>query len=179
MAISLNQMRTVVDAGEAVPKILQEALPALDEAGVKLVQFGDFVAPQPLEKVVEQADGTFAYVASRSQERMDMPWADAVAARHEVRSAIGGVQDILNGVKGGSITNGQPGPPSDAVKHATEALAELDLAQTQLGKSLHVWVGDFGGSHAQLVPKHVDATAEHLGKAQRLMEAALRRHVNG
>lgn len=179
MAISLNQMRTVVAAGDAVPDILTKALPALDDAGVKLAQFGDFVTPQPLEKVVEQVDGTFAYVTSRSQATMDMPWSDAVAARREVRDAIGGVQDTLNGVKGGSITNGQPGPPSEAVKNATEALAELDLAQMQLGKSLHVWVGEFGGAHAQLVPKHVDATAEHLGKAQRLMEAALRRHVNG
>lgn len=178
MTISLNQMRTVVAAGDAVPDILTKALPALDDAGVKLTQFGEFVKPQPLEKVVEQADGTYAYVTSRSQDHMDMPWADAVAARHEVDSAIGGVKDILNGVKAGSITNGQAGPPSEAVKNATEALAELDLAQTQLSQSLHVWVGEFGGSHAQLVPKHVDATAEHLGKAQRLMESALRRHVN-
>ncbi len=177
--VSVNQMRTVIDAGEAVPKILQEALPALDDATAKLARFGDFVAPQPLEKVVEQADGTYAYVTSRSQEVMDMPWSDAVAARQQVRSAIGGVQDILNGVKGNSITSGQPGPPTEAVKNATEALAQLDLAQTQLGKTLHVWVGEFGGSHAQLVPQHVDATAVHLGKAERLMEAALRRHVNG
>ncbi len=179
MTISLNQMRTVVDAGEAVPRILKEALPALEAAGVKLTEFGDFVKPQAIEKVVQNSDGTFAYVTSRSQNLMDMPWSDAVAARHEVRSAIGGVQDILNGVKGGSITNGQPGPPSEAVKNATEALAQLDLAQTQLGQSLHVWVGEFGGAHAQLVPQHVDATAVHLGRAQRLMEAALRRHVNG
>lgn len=179
MTISVNQMRTVVDAGEAVPKILKEALPALEQAGTKLAEFGDFVKPQSIEKVVEQGDGTYAYVTSRSQELMDMPWSDAVAARHEVKSAIGGVQDILNGVKAGSITNGQAGPPSEAVKNATEALAELDLAQTQLGQTLHVWVGEFGGSHAQLVPQHVDATAVHLGKAQRLMEAALRRHVNG
>jgi hypothetical protein len=179
MAISLNQMRTVVDAGEAVPKILSEALPALDGAGTKLAQFGEFVTPQPLEKVVEQADGTYAYVASRSQELMDMPWADAVAARHEVSTAIGGVQDILNGVKAGSITSGEAGPPTAAVKHATEALAQLDLAQTQLSQSLHVWVGQFGGAHAQLVPQHVEATAVHLGKAQRLMESALRQHVNG
>ncbi|MCW2921280.1 MAG: hypothetical protein JWL76_1154 [Thermoleophilia bacterium] len=179
MTISLNQMRTVVAAGDAVPEILTKALPALDDAGVKLAQFGDFVQPQALEKVVEQADGTYAYVTSRSQELMDMPWSDAVAARHEVSSAIGGVQDTLNGVKAGSITSGQTaGPPSEAVKNATEALAELDLAQTQLSQSLHVWVGEFGGAHAQLVPKHVDATAEHLGRAQRLMEGALRRHVN-
>lgn len=178
MAISLNQMHKVLDAGTAVPKLLREALPALDDAGVKLAKFGDFVAPQPLERAVAQADGSFSYVTSRSGELMDMPWSDAVAARAEVRGAIGGVRDLLNGVKGSSITSGQPGPPSAAVKHATEAIAELDLAQTQLGKSLHVWVGEFGGSHAQLVPKHVAATETHLGNAKRLMESALRRHVN-
>jgi hypothetical protein len=180
MAISLNQMRTVIEAGEAVPKILQEALPGIQAAGTKLDEFTAFVTPQRLEKVVEQADGGFAYVTSRSDAVMDMPWADAVAKRSEVRGAIGEVEDVLSRVKGGSLTDGQvAGPPSLAVQNATEALAELDLAQTQLAKTLHVYVGQFGGSHAQLVPKHVEATAVHLGRAERLAQAALRSHVNG
>ena len=178
MGLSVNQMRTVIDAGEAVPAILREALPGLKTAGSKLDDFAAKVTPQPLEKVVQNSDGTFAYVTSRSAERMDMPWADAVAKRTEVRDAIKGVEDVLSRVKGGSLA-GQAGPPSAATTAATEALAELDLAQTQLGKSLHVWVGEFGGSHAQLVPKHVDAVAGHLGKAERLALDALRRHVNG
>ena len=65
-----------------------------------------------------------------------------------------------------------------SVQDAQSALRELRIARSHLDETLTVWAGPFGGAHAQLVPKEVASTGEHLARAKRLMESALRRHVN-
>jgi hypothetical protein len=161
-AISLNMMRRVVEAGDAVPRLLEQALPGITAARTKL---------DDLTRLVGSGTAIDDVV-------MDTPWAIAANARGAVRGEIDGVQRILGKVESGTFNRGMPGPPSAALDDALDALDQLDLAQTFLGKTLRPWVGEFGGSHAVLNQQHVASTAEHLGRAERLIQSALRNLVN-
>lgn len=158
MAISLPQIQQVFRRGPVVEDLVAKAVPTLERANARLDELVRIAAP---------AEPPATGIA----------WNDVAQVRAEVRGLIGAAERVIGKVER-QLPKAPGAPASAAVESAQTAIGELRIARTFLDEALDVHVGPFGGVHAELQPRNAVATGNHVARAIREAEAALRAHVN-